>query len=138
MNTKMMERANELIKQAANVHLGVIDKSGYPVVMVMSLINPETISEIFLSSTISSNKVKSLQANNKASVCYSTKDYNITLVGEVEILTDQATKSKCWQNWFIEVYPGGETDPDYCIIKFTAKRASLYIDCEIAEIDLVK
>jgi hypothetical protein len=29
--------------------------------------------------------------------------------------------------------PGGETDPNYCIIKFTAKRASLWIDNEGAE-----
>jgi len=136
MNTKMIERANEVIKKSANVYLGVVDENGYPVVMAMSLINPETISEIYLSTTIDSNKAKSLQKNKKASVCCAAPEYNITLVGDVEILTDQETKSKCWQDWFIEVYPGGETDPNYCVIKFYAKRASLYIGYEVAAFEL--
>jgi len=133
MNVKMFEKANEILKKSANVFLGVIDENGYPVVMSMSLINPENISEIFLSTTLDSNKSKSLQNNNKASICYNTSSDNITLVGEAEILTDQESKSKCWQNWFIEVYQGGETDPNYCIIKFTTQRASLYIDDETSE-----
>ena len=138
MNANMVEKANRIIKKCANVHLGVIDEQGYPVVMAMSLINPETISEIFLSTTIDSHKAKSLQKNKKASVCCSTNENNISLVGEVNILTDQETKSKCWQNWFIEVYPGGETDPNYCVIQFTTKRVSLFIDCEASEFELVK
>ena len=136
MDSKMFEKANQVIKKSANVHLGVIDENGYPVVMAMSLINPEDISQIFLSTTISSNKSKCLQKNKKASICCSTNNDNITLVGEAEILTDQETKSKYWQNWFIEVYPGGETDPDYCIIKFTTKRASLYVGNEASEFEL--
>ena len=136
MDSKMYEKANQLLKKAANVHLGVVDENGYPVVMAMSLINPENISVIYLSTTIDSNKSKSLQKNNKASVCYSTTNDNITLVGEVEILTDQGTKSKCWQNWFLEVYPGGETDPNYCIIKFTTKSASLYIDENVSAFEM--
>ena len=136
MDSKMFEKANQLIKKAANVHLGVVDEKGYPVIMSMSLIDPECISEIYLSTTLDSNKSKSLQKNNKAGICYSTKDDNITLVGEAEILTDQESKSKCWQNWFIEVYPGGETDPNYCVIKFTTQRVSLYIDGDASAFEL--
>jgi len=136
MDAKMMEKANQILKKSANVHLGVVDEKGYPVVMAMSLINPESISEIYLSTTLDSNKAICLQKNSKASVCCSATEYNITLVGEAEIRTDQATKSKCWQSWFIEVYPGGETDPDYCVIKFTAKRASLYVGGEASNFEL--
>jgi len=138
MDSKMMEKANAIIKKSANVSLGVIDENGYPVVMAMSPINPENISEIFLSTTIDSNKAKCLQRNNKAGVCCNTNEHNITLVGEAEILTDQETKSKCWQNWFIEVYPGGETDPAYCIIKFTTKRVAMFIGGEASEFELTK
>jgi len=136
MNTKMIEKANAHIQKTSNVNLGVIDENGYPVVMAMSLINPKDISEIYLSTTPDSNKAKSLKKNNKASICCSTNDYNITLVGEIEIMTDQETKSKCWQNWFIEVYPDGETDPNYCVLKFKTKRAALYIDDEVAAFEM--
>ena len=136
MDSKMIEKANQILKRAANVHLGVVDEAGYPVVMAMSIINPESISEVYLSTTLDSGKAKCLQSNKKASVCCSTNENNITLVGEVEILTDQEIKSKCWQNWFIEVYPGGETDPNYCIIKFTTKRASLFVECEASAFEM--
>ena len=138
MDSKIVQKANQMLKKAPTVHLGVVDESGYPVVMAMSIINPESISEIYLSTNLDSNKSKSLQKNNKASVCYSTNENNITLVGEAEILTDQETKSKCWQNWFIEIYQGGETDPNYCIIKFTTKRASLFIDHDASEFEITK
>jgi len=135
MSSKITENANKIIQKAASVHLGVIDEAGYPVVMAMSIINPENISEIFLSTTLDSNKAKSLLKNSKASICCSNTENNITLIGEAKIVTDQDVKSKCWQNWFIEVYPGGETDPNYCVIKFTTKRASLYVEHEVANID---
>jgi len=133
MNEKIIAKANEVLKKTANISLGVVDEDGYPTVMAMSIINPESISEIYLSTTLDSNKAKRLLKNNKASICCATTRDNITLVGEVEICTDQETKSKCWQNWFCEVYPGGETDPNYCIIKFTTKKASLYVGEEVAE-----
>ena len=138
MNTKMVEKANKVLQKAANVNLGVVDENGYPVVMAMSIINPESISEVYLSTTIDSNKAKCLQKNNKASVCCATANDNITLVGEVEICTDQETKSKCWQNWFIEVYPGGETDPNYCVLKFTTKRTAMFVGCEVAEFEIAE
>jgi len=138
MDSVMFEKANQILKKTANVHLGVVNENGCPVVVAMSLINPESISEIYLSTTLDSNKAKCLQKNNKASICVSTNTDNITLTGEVEILTDQETKSKCWQSWFCEVYPGGETDPNYCIIKFTAKHASLYIGHDVAAFELGK
>jgi len=136
MDSKMLEKANQLIKKATNVHLGVVDEKGYPVVMAMVIINPENVLEIYLSTNIDSNKSKSLQKNNKASICYNTATDNITLVGEVEILTDQETKSKCWVDWFVEVYPGGETDPNYCVIKFTTKRVALHIDYEASVFEI--
>ncbi|MCL2531676.1 MAG: pyridoxamine 5'-phosphate oxidase family protein [Oscillospiraceae bacterium] len=132
MQTNLTDRATQLIQQAASVHLAVIDENGYPVVMAMSPTNIQNLSlgEIFMTTTLDSNKAKCLQQNSKASVCCSTPHDNITLVGEIEICTDQATKSKCWQDWFIGPYPGGEADPNYCALKFTTTRYKLFVDGE--------
>ena len=129
---KTIEKASAIIKKSVSVTLAVIDESGYPMAMAMSPINPKGISELYLSTTLDSNKAACLQKNSKASICCSTGYDNITLVGDIEICTDQATKSKCWINWFIEVYPGGETDPNYCVLKFTTKRYKLYVNNEEA------
>ena len=136
MNTKMFEKANQVIKTCENGSFGVIDENGYPSVSTVSIIKPENISEIYFSTNIGGNKEKRLKKNNKASICCCAGGNNITLVGEAEILTDQETKNKYWLDWFIDVYKGGKTDPDYCVIKFTTKRVSLWIDCEIAEFSI--
>ena len=142
MNTKLFEKANEMIRTFAYASFGVIDESGYPSVSAISLCNPENISELYFATTLDSNKAKRLQKNKKASInCYTSMN-NITLVGETEIISDQETKSKCWRAWQAwvargaDVHPGGVSDPDYCYIKFTTKRVALWIDEEGAEFAL--
>jgi len=139
MNTKLFEKANEMIKAFAYASFGVIDENGYPSASAVSLINPENISELYFTTTMDSNKGKRLQNNNKVSINCCTSMNNITLVGEVELFSDQETKSKYWQDWLAcgaDVYPGGISDPNYCLIRFTAKRVSLWIDEEGAEFAL--
>ena len=133
MNPKIINKSNEIIKKTSSAHLGVVDENGYPVVMSISLTNTESIDEVYMTTTLDSNKATYLKKNNKASVCISNANNNITLVGEIEICTDQESKSKCWINWFSEVYEGGETDPNYCVLKFTTKRYKLLIGYETAE-----
>ena len=136
MNAKILQKANEMIKTFKYASFGVIDENGYPSVSAISLSNPENISQLYFTTTMDSNKVKRLQKNNKASInCY-TAENNITLVGEAEIFSDQETKSRYWQDWAAlgaDVYPGGVTDPNYCFVRFTTKRVSLWIDGEGAE-----
>jgi len=136
MNTAILEKANQMIKTCENASFGVIDESGFPSVSAISLCNPKSISELVFTTNIGSNKYKRLQANNKVSICHYTDANNLTLVGTCEILIDQETKDKYWQDWFTYVYPEGKTDPTYCVIKFTTKRVSLWIDEEGAEFSI--
>ena len=133
MNSNIYAKANEIIKSCDAAYLGVIDENGYPHVSTVSTIKPEDIFTAYFATGVNANKTKRLLRDNRASVCYRAGGDNITLVGETEILTDQKTKSKYWLDWFINHFQGGETDPDYCIIKFSTKRASLWIGAESAE-----
>jgi len=139
MNTKLFEKAHEMIRTFEYASFGVIDENGYPSVSAIILCNPENISELYFTTTMDSNKRKRLQKNSKASInCYTSMN-NITLVGETEIFSDQETKSKYWQDWVklgVDVYPDGVSDPNYCFIRFTTKRVSLWIDNEGAEFAL--
>jgi len=139
MNKKLFEKANDIIRSFESASFGVIDENGYPSVSAVSLQNPETIAELYFTTTMDSNKTKRLQKNNKASInCHTTMN-NITLVGEVKIFSDEETKNKYWQNWVdlgCDIYPNGVTDPNYCFFKFTTKRVSLFIDDEGVEFTL--
>ena len=133
MNSNIFAKANQIIKTCDAAYLGVIDEDGCPHVSTVSTIKPEDIFTAYFATGMGANKAKRLLRDKRASICYRADNNNITLVGETEILTDQDTKSRCWLDWFINHFPGGETDPNYCIIKFTAKRASLWVDNESVE-----
>jgi len=134
MNENIFEQYNRLIQTCKAAYVGVIDENGFPSVSTIMPVNTESIFETFFATGLGSNKVKRLQKNTRASVCYHIGGNNITLVGTAEILTDQATKSKCWhKDGLAAHFPGGETDPDYCIIKITTKRVSLWVDNEDAQ-----
>ena len=133
MNANILAKANKIIKTCDAAYLGVIDEDGFPSVCAVSPIKTENILEIFFSTNIGSNKEKRLRKSNRASICFRSGGNNITLVGEAEIITDQKIKSEYWLDWFKDHYAGGETDPNYCIIKFTTRRVSLWVDNESAE-----
>ena len=133
MDVNIFAKANQIIKTCDAAYLGVIDESGYPHVSTISPVNSENIFAAYFATGMDANKTKRLLRDKRASVCYRADGNNITLVGEAEILTDQKTKSRCWLDSFINHFPGGETDPNYCIVKFTAKRASLWIENESVE-----
>ena len=133
MNANIFEKAHRVIQACDAAYLGVIDETGGPSVSTVSPIRPENIFEAYFATGLNVNKTRRLLKDNRASVCYRLDNDNITLVGHAEILTDQPSKSKYWLDWFINHIPGGETDPNYCVIKFTTQRVSLWIDHQVAE-----
>ena len=44
----------------------------------------------------------------------------------VEVLEDPAAKERLWRRGDRMYYPQGVTDPDYCVLKFTAERGRYY------------
>lgn len=50
----------------------------------------------------------------------------VEIKGEMQVLTDQTTKSKFWKPFFNRFYKKGVTDPDYCILKFSGFEAQWF------------
>jgi general stress protein 26 len=48
------------------------------------------------------------------------------LKGTVEVLEDAPNKELIWQEGDTQYYAGGVTDPDYCVLKFTAQNGRYY------------
>jgi len=44
----------------------------------------------------------------------------------MEVCEDPATKQQIWREGDTMYYPKGVTDPDYCVLKFTAETARYY------------
>ena len=143
MSQKVITRAEEIInnKTAAvnmgtGVTLSLLDHEGYPTTSTLSISKADGIRQIFFGGSLSSNKGKRAAACGRASVCiFDDKEdsyYNITLVGDIEIITDPEIKKEVWYDGLAEHFEGGANDPDYCVLRFTTKRYNLWVDFEEA------
>ena len=50
------------------------------------------------------------------------------LLVQMTVLTDAASKKMIWQDGYTMYYAQGVTDPDYCVLKFTASSCRYYAD----------
>ena len=48
------------------------------------------------------------------------------LKGHMEVLEDSQSKELIWRDGDTMYYPLGVTDPDYCVLKFTAQSGRYY------------
>ena len=143
MNQEIIKKAEEIIhsktaavNMGAGVTLSLLDHEGYPTTSCLSISKAEGISEILFGTELSSNKAKRALECSRASICIYDDDYennayyNITLVGDVDVVTDLAIKKEAWYEGMEEHFPNGLEDPNYCVLRFTTKRYNSWIDFE--------
>jgi len=106
----------------------VIDAKGYPQSSVITPAKSDGLQTLWFCSNLDSAKVAFLKQNNRTNVCFSSTEYSISLVGEVEILTDAQTKKDMWYKGVEDYYQNGVTDPLYCVLKFTAQNYDFFIE----------
>lgn len=96
------------------------------------------MNEIWFSTNTSSQSVERYRANNKASVYFydAATFQGVMLRGKIEICEDAASKQSLWQEGDEMYYPQGVTDPDYCVLRFTAENARFYADFHSEDIKL--
>lgn len=124
------EKATEMLQRSEVVVLTSVDPEGYPRPVPMGKITSEGLTTVWMSTGKDSVKTQDFRKNPKAGLCFYEQGNSVALTGEVEIVTDPALKQQHWQEWFIAHFPGGSTDPNYILLKFTATRATLWIDGE--------
>ena len=73
-------------------------------------------------------RVKQYTANPKACVYFFDKRFfrGVMLRGTMEVLRDNASKAMIWKDGDERYYQKGVTDPDYCVLKFTAQNGRYY------------
>lgn len=108
-----------------------LDLDGYPTSSSITLSNVEGIKTLFFCTGLESNKVKRIKKDKRTSVCVNSNDFNITLIGRTEIVTDPFIKNVMWYKG-LSGHFSGPNDPNYCVLKFVTERYSLLIDWEEA------
>ena len=65
---------------------------------------------------------------DKASVYFMNRRFfrGVSLIGTMEVLETAEAKERIWKKGDTMYYKEGVTDPDYCVLKFTAIRGRYY------------
>lgn len=111
--------------------IGSVDENGFP--QIRAMLRPrkrEGIRRIYFSTNTPTNKVRHFRENPKACVyfCDPAGFRGALLIGTMEVLDAQAYKDMLWQTGDELYYPLGVTDPDYCVLRFTAESGRIYGD----------
>lgn len=123
------ETIGKMIDKANTSFIAYVDDEGYPITKAM--LKPRErngIKEFWFSTNTSSRKVKFFRENPKASVYFIDKRFfrGVSLLGTVEILETSEAKEQIWRKGDTMYYKEGVTDPDYCVLKFTAVKGRYY------------
>lgn len=118
--------------------IGSVGADGCP--NIKAMLRPrkrEGLRTFWFSTNTSSARVKQFLADPKACVYFYHKGLvkyvGVQLTGRMEVLTDPASKELLWRRGDTMFYKGGVTDPDYCVLKFTAERGRYYCDLKTEE-----
>ena len=110
-----------------------VDSEGCP--NVKAMLKPRKrvgVKEFWFSTNTSSMRVRQYLGNPKASIYFYHKGLiryeGVMLKGTMEVLTDQVSKDMIWRKGDTMFYKNGVTDPDYCVLKFTAESGKYYRD----------
>ena len=125
----------ELIAQMADklpiAYISSVDQEGFP--WTKAMLKPrkrEGIKTFYFTTNTFSIRVAQYKANPKASIyfCDAKGFKGMMLRGTMEVLTDAVSKEMIWHDGDEQYYPGGVTDPNYCVLKFTATDGRFYSD----------
>lgn len=117
-----------------------VDGEGYP--NAKAMLSPRLIegNVLWFSTNTSSMRVVQYRQNPKACVYFFRKGLfryrGVMIVGEMEVLEDQPSKDRLWRRGDTVYYPKGQEDPDYCVLRFTAKRGRMYRDLKTRDIEV--
>ena len=118
-----------LADKASLTIISYTDAGGFPVSKAM--LSPRErngIREFWFSTNTSSNKVKCFLKDPKASIYFVDKRFfrGVSLIGTMEVLETAEAKERIWEIGDTMYYKKGVTDPDYCVLKFTAVKGRYY------------
>ena len=136
----MKEKIMKFIRKRKIALIGSIDENGSP--NIKAMLAPRKIEDntFYFSTNTSSMRVQQYQQNDKACVYFFRKGLlryvGIMFTGTMEVLTDENTKKEIWRTGDTIFYKKGVTDPDYCVLKFTAKTCRYYCDLKTENVEI--
>ena len=124
------EYIKEFARKQKTAFIGSVDEEGFP--NIKAVFAPSKIEGncFYFSCNTSAMRSQQYLKNPKASLYFYNKGRfkyeGIMLVGMMEVMQDIEIKKELWREGDTMYSPGGVSDPDYCVLRFTALRGRRY------------
>ena len=122
----------DFIDAQKTAFIGSVDADGFPNVKAMLAPRERDGAVLYFTTNTSSMRVQQYLENEKACVYFYHRGRfrytGVMLKGTMSVLTDQPTKDRIWRTGDTMFYKKGVTDPDYCVLRFTATSGRYYQD----------
>lgn len=132
MNTDL-QKLEKFIGEQNVAFISSLDEAGFP--NTKAMLPPrkrEGLKTLYFTTNTSSMRVAQYRENPKACVYFYHKGavsyQGVMLRGMMEVLEDAPSKEMIWRTGDRMYYPKGVTDPDYCVLRFTAQDGRYYRD----------
>jgi len=128
-----------LIDKASVSIISSVDEDGFPNSKAMLAPRKrEGLKHIFFTTNTSSMRIRQYLSNPKACVYFFDKRFfkGVMLRGTMEVLQDSTSKEKIWRQGDEMYYSKGVTDPDYCVLRFTAQNGRYYSNFKSENFDV--
>ena len=129
MSKDFIRAGLSIVDKSAKAIIASVDDDGFPNLKAMYKPRESDGLKVFYFTTNThSMRVKQYLKNPKASIYFYDSRFfrGIMLRGMMEVLQDQPTKDRIWRDGDTIYYSLGVTDPDYCVLKFTALNGRIY------------
>lgn len=127
---KTKEQLIAFIKRQKTAFIASVDEEGFPNIKAMYAPRKIEGDSFYFSTNTSSMRSKQFMENPKASIYFYRRGWfryeAVMLTGTMEVLQEEEIKREIWQIGDTVYYKQGVTDPDYCVLKFTAVRGRYY------------
>lgn len=124
-------KANELINKCKVATLTSINENGYPRTCVLSIAKACGFRDIYFVTSKRSavnGKATHFENNPKSSVCYHLNSDSVTLIGNVEFITDKTVLASVWNETDRKFFKKGIDDPKFRLLKFHTIEATFWIE----------
>lgn len=128
MNENTRAAITHLINESGTAIVCSVDEDGYPTAKAMFRREHDGLNTLWFSTNVSAIRTGQFRNNPKSCVYFmdSVGFHGLSLTGTMMVHDDEETKLKFWCEGDDKYYSQGPTDPDYCMLEFSAEKGNYY------------
>ena len=132
----IQEKALQLIDRCEIGMLGTKDERGNPQIKAMIKAQNDGLRVFWFCSNTASKRVSQIKNDGNACLYFYDEFEGVLLNGHAEVSYDDAVRESFWEDGMEIYYPLGYADPDFALIKFTAKSGNYYKDLQNEDFEI--